>query len=76
MSTLTTPNHASLAGILLHEYTHLSLKTRDQRYSCHPEGARVILQQLAGPALLALGNADSYRCWAEEYTVGTPLPWR
>jgi hypothetical protein len=73
MSTLTTANHASLAGVLLHEYTHLSIHTTDNRYSCTPEGARLILQQLAGPDLLALRNADSYRCWAEEYTVGVPV---
>ena len=36
-STLSTPNRASLAGIVLHEYSHLSVKTRDTRYSCHAD---------------------------------------
>jgi RHS repeat-associated protein len=70
VSTLTTPNRASIPGILLHEYSHLSLNTRDDRYSCHPEGARLVLTALGAGNLRALGNADSYRCWAEDYQVG------
>lgn len=75
MSTLTTPNRASLPGILLHEYVHLALNTRDIKYSCHPDGVRTIIaQQIGGPGLFSLGNPDTYRCWVEELVVGAPAP--
>ena len=62
-STLTSRAHASMAGIMLHEYTHLALKTGDSKFDC-PSVARSLVP---GAALF---NADSYRCWAEDAAVG------
>ena len=62
-STLTSRARASMAGIMLHEYTHLSLKTKDAPFDC-PAVARALVP---GAALF---NADSYRCWAEDAAIG------
>ena len=62
-STLTTRARASMAGIMLHEYTHLALKTKDAPFDCH-----AVAKSLVPGA--ALFNADSYRCWGEDAAIG------
>jgi len=72
-----------MAGTMVHEFTHISLKTGDDAYHCvlrfkdlkgNPKnGARALaLALVPGAALL---NADSYRCWVEDVGVswGTPF---
>ncbi|MEO8924633.1 MAG: M35 family metallo-endopeptidase [Caldimonas sp.] len=78
--TLTVANKASQVGIMLHEFTHISIGTKDGAYYCRPDsylsigpsGSRIkfgsaALQFLPGGGLF---NADSYRCWAEDTQVG------
>jgi RHS repeat-associated protein len=70
VSTLTVPGRASLPGILLHEYAHLSLNVPDYRYGCKPEGVRRLITALGAPNERGLVNPDNYRCWAEDTQVG------
>jgi RHS repeat-associated protein len=71
-STLTMPGRSSWAGVLLHEYSHISIGTVDNRYNCHPDGARRLLDAAGIGNIGALRNADSYRCWGEDTRVGFP----
>jgi hypothetical protein len=70
VETLTTPGKASIPGILLHEYAHLSLNVPDYRYGCTPDGVRRLITAIGAPGLRGLVNPDNYRCWAEDTQVG------
>lgn len=72
-ATLNTPGLASQAGVMLHEFTHLTFNAKDNRYSCVKAGVLELAAALIPGA--GLFNADSYRCWAEDSWVGGgPLP--
>ena len=66
--TLSDPNIGSIPGILLHEYTHLSLGTKDYGYGCQPQTITATLRaSIPGGELR---HADIYRCWAEDVAIG------
>lgn len=69
-AVLTTAGHASMPGVLLHEFTHLAVKTRDNAYECAPIPKSVLALVQAANPIEALANADSYRCWAEAPALG------
>ena len=55
-------------SIMLHEFTHLAIKARDDAYECAPKSVLGLAKGLIPGA--ALFNADSYRCWAEDTAIG------
>jgi RHS repeat-associated protein len=65
-ATITRGGYASLPGLFVHEYSHISLGSKDPHYGC-TTGAAAYLRRIPGNALL---NADSYRCWAEDTSTG------
>lgn len=68
------PRTWSMAGVMVHEFSHITLRTKDDAYNCvieykDSEGNRQkgALKLLRGNAPgFALFNADSYRCWVED----------
>jgi RHS repeat-associated protein len=65
----------SMAGIMVHEFTHISLRTRDQAYLCDYKGGfgkRGVLTLLPG---FAFANADNYRCWVRDAALGFGNAW-
>lgn len=73
--TMTETGRASMGGIMLHEFTHLAIRTRDDEYECAPKS--VLALAMASIPGTALFNADSYRCWAEDTYLnwsGSKLP--
>jgi RHS repeat-associated protein len=66
---------ASMMGIMVHEWTHIVVGTKDNEYLCKPAqdlGFFSALRQLARLADIkgVLDNADSYRCWVEASALG------
>ena len=58
-------NEPSQPGIMVHEFTHITLKTKDHDYGCKPATSLLL-----SSGKLAVRNADSYRCWTEESVLG------
>jgi RHS repeat-associated protein len=63
----------SMAGIMIHEMTHITLNTGDQEYGCAPIAGQLGPTGgtigLLGPPMLSgegLKNADNYRCFARD----------
>jgi hypothetical protein len=79
---LQKDTYPSMAGAMVHEFTHASVGTKDNAYSCtaknvqrDPNGGRPVIKRGAGhpdnrASKLPLLNADSYRCWVEESAIG------
>jgi RHS repeat-associated protein len=68
----------SMAGAMVHEFSHITLGTEDHKYFCEPSlGLIPKVSFFKTPR--ATQNADSYRCFAEESWVGgslTLVPFR
>lgn len=63
---LTLTDYASKPGIMVHEFSHIAARTKDNAYNCGT-GKLNRLKNIPGKALR---NADSYRCWAEDSALG------
>jgi RHS repeat-associated protein len=57
---------ASMTGVMVHEWTHLTFRAKDEDYLCR------VVQKLVG--FTAVNNADSYRCWVEYSYIGDWTP--
>jgi hypothetical protein len=66
---------ASIAGIILHEFSHIVLKTSDYEYSCG-SGTRGLaggLNSSWSRGRQSTDNADTYRCFVEDSAIGGGL---
>ena len=52
----------SMAGVMVHEWAHITLDIRDNGYGCLPAIERL------GP--LATGHPENYRCFVRDYALG------
>ena len=79
-STLKTPGKASMAGLMVHEFAHISIRANDDAYNCvpfyfQPDPKSGKLSLKAGVQALkiipgfGLFTADTYRCWVEDAAV-------
>jgi len=63
-----------MPGVMLHEFTHLSIRANDDAYRCAQQaripGTKTVLDLVPGQGLF---TADAYRCWMEDFYVGTSL---
>jgi hypothetical protein len=53
---------ASMAGVMVHEWTHITFRAKDDYYLCSKARA------ISGAS--AVDNADNYRCWVEYSAIG------
>jgi hypothetical protein len=71
MSTLTLTGTASLAGMLVHEYSHIAAYTADRKlYGCNKLRAVALGKLPSVDPGMGADIADTYRCWAEDTYVG------
>ena len=63
-NSLTHLQYASMPGVMVHEFAHISVRAIDSEYNCRKGTA---LSIVPGAALI---NADNYRCWVEDAAVG------
>jgi hypothetical protein len=77
---LTPQGRASMPGLMVHEFTHISLTTRDDSYQCaltYQDAKGATLRGVETTALipgLNLFVADAYRCWTEDSAINAPNP--
>jgi len=60
----------SMAGIMVHEFAHISVNAVDNEYLCNDEGGfgkPGVRTQAPG---LTFRNADNYRCWMRDSAIG------
>ncbi len=60
----------SMAGIMVHEFAHISVNAVDNEYLCNDEGGfgkPGVRTQVPG---LTFRNADNYRCWVRDSAIG------
>lgn len=70
-STLTLTGTASLAGMLVHEYSHIAAYTADRKlYGCNKLRAVALGMLPSVDPGMGADIADTYRCWAEDTYVG------
>ncbi|MBI3795626.1 MAG: PASTA domain-containing protein, partial [Deltaproteobacteria bacterium] len=85
LAAITIPDKPSMAGVMVHEFTHISIHTNDDAYNCVSYYSGSLGARISGvytgaghpgfiSSALPLRNADSYECWVEDSAVGTPLP--
>jgi RHS repeat-associated protein len=73
---LTAQGRSSMPGLMVHEFTHISLRTGDRAYQCsfsYRDDANRSRLGVGATAIvpgLNLTIADSYRCWVEDAAVG------
>lgn len=58
----------SMVGAMVHEFTHITLRTNDPAYGCVGAAGLARTGPLV-PAVVALDNADNYRCFVEAVAI-------
>jgi hypothetical protein len=79
---LEKDTYPSMTGAMVHEFSHASVGTKDNAYSCttknvqnDPQSGKRVFKRGAGhpdnrASPFAFKNADSYRCWVEDSAIG------